>query len=55
MANGEKKGKSWFAPELVYPVPVMATLKLNDVTLELIEEDTVSVRVALADAPAARL
>jgi hypothetical protein len=41
--------------QLVYPVPVMATLKLKEVMLVLIEDETVSVKVALTDAPAARL
>ena len=48
--------RDWIASlEAVYPVPVMATLKLNVVMLELIEDETASVKVALTDAPAARL
>jgi hypothetical protein len=36
-------------------VPVKVKLKLKDVTLELIEDETASVSVALTDSPAARL
>jgi hypothetical protein len=50
--RGRKKKERNAEP---YPVPVMATLKLNDVMLELIEDETVKVKVALTEAPVARL
>jgi len=43
------------ARELLHPVPVTLTLKLKTAMLVFIDDETVSVSVALTEAPAAKL
>jgi hypothetical protein len=43
------------ATETVYPLPVIATVKLNEVMPVLIVDETVRVRIALTEAPADKL